>query len=139
MGKTKYLVKVLAGQNLSKGNKKYNSSKKEFKGYWGGVIIGFAIIFIGLDFLKNATPDIDNNQELLLFLTKFSNLGYWSLLIYLVLGTLITMVGRGISSDIAKNLVTISSRILRHILVNPLLQLPAVINVDSTVKNLVNV
>ncbi|MBA7554085.1 hypothetical protein ES705_46697 [subsurface metagenome] len=57
---------------------------------WGGVIIGFATIFIGLDFLKDSTPDIHNNPGFMVFLSRFSNLGYWSLLIYLIIGALIT-------------------------------------------------
>lgn len=72
---------------------------------WGGVIIGFALIFIGLDFLKDATPDIDSNPALLSFLQKFSNLGYWSILIYLVLGALITMVLQSSSAVMALTLV----------------------------------
>ena len=59
---------------------------------WGAVIIGFATIFIGLDFLKNVTPDIHNNPGFLSFLTRFSNFGYWSIFIYLLLGAIFTMI-----------------------------------------------
>jgi phosphate:Na+ symporter len=72
---------------------------------WGTVIIGFATIFIGLDFLKNATPDIHNNPELLAFLGRFSNLGYWSVMIYLLLGAVITMVIQSSSAVMALTLV----------------------------------
>jgi phosphate:Na+ symporter len=72
---------------------------------WGGVLIGFAIIFIGLDFLKDATPDINNNPGLLAFLTRFSDLGFWSILIFLIIGALVTTVLQSSSAVMALTLV----------------------------------
>jgi phosphate:Na+ symporter len=80
-------------------------SKKRSLSNWGGVIIGFAIIFIGLDFLKGATPDIKSNPEMLEFLKNFSNWGYGSLLIYLLIGTLLTVVIQSSSAVMALTLV----------------------------------
>jgi len=59
---------------------------------WGGVIIGFAILFIGIDFLNHSAPDIHNNPQMLTFLTRYSNYGYLSVLIFLLLGGLLTML-----------------------------------------------
>ncbi len=81
----------------------FSSNKR--RSNWGAVIIGFAIIFIGLDFLKNATPDAHNNPELLLFLSRFSTLGNWSILIYLLLGTFITTILQSSSAVMALTLV----------------------------------
>ena len=81
----------------------FSSNRK--RSNWGGVIIGFAMIFIGLDFLKNAVPDINSNPELMVFLTKFSNHGYLSLIIYLMIGALITMIIQSSSAVMALTLV----------------------------------
>lgn len=72
---------------------------------WGEVIIGFAIIFIGLDFLNGATPDIKNNPEMLEFLTNFSNYGFGSVLIFIAIGTILTMIIQSSSATMALTLV----------------------------------
>jgi phosphate:Na+ symporter len=72
---------------------------------WGAVLIGFAIIFIGLDFLKGSTPDINNNPQLLEFLSRFSDWGYASILIYLLIGTILTVVIQSSSAVMALTLV----------------------------------
>ncbi len=80
-------------------------SKNAKKSNWGSVIIGFSIIFIGLDFLKASTPDINNNPQIFEFLTQFSNHGYGSVMIFLALGTLLTMVIQSSSAVMALMLV----------------------------------
>lgn len=80
-------------------------SKNTNRSNWGGVIIGFAIIFIGLDFLNHSTPDIHNNPEMLSFLSKYSDYGYGSILIFLLLGTILTMLIQSSSAMMALTLV----------------------------------
>lgn len=80
-------------------------SKNINRNNWGTVIIGFAIIFIGLDFLKHATPDINSNPEILSFLTNFSDFGYLSILIYLLIGTGLTVLLQSSSAVMALTLV----------------------------------
>ena len=48
----------------------FTFAKKEKTKNIGSFIIGFALIFIGLQFLKEAMPDIKNNPEILAFLSK---------------------------------------------------------------------
>jgi phosphate:Na+ symporter len=43
-------------------------SKRNKRKSWGEFIIGFAILFLGLDFLKASVPDINSNSEILSFL-----------------------------------------------------------------------
>lgn len=80
-------------------------SKNANRNNWGQVIIGFAIIFIGLDFLKDATPDINSNPEMLQFLTGFSEYGFFSILIFILIGTVLTMVIQSSSATMALTLV----------------------------------
>ena len=44
-----------------------NSHRKS----WGEFLMGFAFIFLGLDFLKNSVPDIRSNPQILSFLTDY--------------------------------------------------------------------
>ncbi|MDA3854571.1 MAG: Na/Pi cotransporter family protein [Bacteroidales bacterium] len=80
-------------------------SKNANRNNWGQVIMGFSIIFIGLDFLKGATPDINSNPEILQFLTGFSEYGFFSVLIFILIGTVLTMIIQSSSATMALTLV----------------------------------
>jgi phosphate:Na+ symporter len=72
---------------------------------WAEVIIGFAILFIGLDFMKSNVPDIKNNPEVLEFITNFNNLGYISVLIFVLIGVILTMIIQSSSAVVALTIV----------------------------------
>jgi phosphate:Na+ symporter len=59
---------------------------------WGEAIIGFSILFMSLDFIKTTIPDIDSNPELLSFLSSYTNLGFVSVLIFVCIGSLLTVL-----------------------------------------------
>ncbi len=80
-------------------------SKNGLRKSWGEFIIGFAILFIGLQFLKESVPDIKSNPEALNFLKSFADLGYWSVLIFVMVGTLLTIVIQSSSATMALTLV----------------------------------
>ncbi|MDC0584421.1 Na/Pi cotransporter family protein [Bacteroidales bacterium] len=80
-------------------------SKNSHKSNWGSVIVGFAIIFIGLDFLQASTPDIKNNPEMLAFFVRYSNFGFGSVLIFLLIGVGLTMIIQSSSATMALTLV----------------------------------
>ncbi|MBT8394762.1 MAG: Na/Pi cotransporter family protein [Bacteroidia bacterium] len=83
----------------------FTFAKKERNKEIGLFIIGFALIFIGIQFLKEAMPDIKNNPEILSFLSKYTDLGYVSILLFLLLGTLLTVVIQSSSATMALTLV----------------------------------
>ncbi|MBU3928848.1 MAG: Na/Pi symporter, partial [Bacteroidetes bacterium] len=66
---------------------------------------GFAILFIGLQFLKESVPDINNNPDALNFLSSFTDLGFGSVLIFILVGTLLTIVIQSSSATMALTLV----------------------------------
>ena len=72
---------------------------------WGEFIIGFAFLFMGLEFLKNSVPDIQNNPEILSFLTEYTNMGYLSVLLFLLIGTIVTIVVQSSSATMAITLI----------------------------------
>jgi phosphate:Na+ symporter len=73
--------------------------------YWGEFIIGFAFLFMGLEFLKSSVPDIRSHPEILAFLQNYTDLGFGSTLIFVILGTLLTVIVQSSSASMALTLV----------------------------------
>ena len=80
-------------------------SKKKIWRHWGNFVVGFAILFIGLQFLKDSVPDIGSNTAALAFLAKYTQMGYVSVLIFLIIGTILTVVIQSSSATMALTLV----------------------------------
>ena len=80
-------------------------SKKTRNKSWGEVLVGFALLFIGLESLKSSVPNIGENPEILEFLKHFTGMGLGSSLIFLVIGTLLTVVIQSSSATMALTLV----------------------------------
>ncbi len=75
---------------------------------WGEFIVGFAFLFLGLDFLKGSVPDIQSNPTILSFLTEYTNLGYLSIFLFLLIGTVLTIVVQSSSATMAITLIMCS-------------------------------
>ncbi len=58
---------------------------------WGEVLIGFGLLFIGLGLLKDAVPSIDDPGQLT-WVADLSSYGFLSVLIFVFIGTLLTVV-----------------------------------------------
>lgn len=82
-----------------------NFAKKEHIKKWGLFIIGFSVLFIGLQFLKDAVPDIKENPQILEFLTRYTDLGFWSVLLFLMIGTVLTVIIQSSSATMAITLI----------------------------------
>lgn len=82
-----------------------NRSRKN----WGELIMGFALLFIGLQFLKTSMPDIKNNPEILTFLTSYTDMGFASTLLFMGIGTLLTILIQSSSATMALTLVMCNS------------------------------
>ena len=82
---------------LFAGKSKYRS--------WGEVLIGFALLFIGLSELKESVPDLRSNPEILEFLSGYADMGFLSVLIFVGIGTLITIAVQSSSAAMALTLV----------------------------------
>ena len=75
---------------------------------WGEFIVGFAFLFLGLDFLKGSVPDIQSNPAILSFLTEYTNLGYVCSFPFLLIGTVLTIVVQSSSATMAITLIMCS-------------------------------
>ena len=68
-------------------------------------MVGFGILFIGLNFIKDAVPDINNNPAMFAFLDAFTDYGYLSLLLFVVVGAILTLLTQSSSAATAITLV----------------------------------
>ena len=87
------------------------SNKGKFK-YWGEFIIGFAILFLGLSYLKGSVPDLKGNPEVLNFVGDFTNWGIFSRLLFVALGALVTIVVQSSSAAMAVTLTLCAQGLL---------------------------
>jgi phosphate:Na+ symporter len=72
---------------------------------WGYFVIGFAVLFIGLQFLKDSVPDIRNNPDILAILSDYTSMGFVSVLLFLLIGALLTVVVQSSSAAMALTLL----------------------------------
>ncbi|MCK5280137.1 MAG: Na/Pi cotransporter family protein [Cyclobacteriaceae bacterium] len=79
-------------------------SKSKYKA-WAEVLIGFAILFIGLDFMKSNVPNIENNPQVLDFIRSFNDFGFASVLIFILIGCILTMIIQSSSAVVALTIV----------------------------------
>jgi len=80
------------------------SSKSKRKS-WGEFLMGFAFLFMGLSYLKDSVPDLQAHPEILAFLQNYTSMGYPSLLIFLLLGTILTVIVQSSSATVAITLI----------------------------------
>ncbi|MDM8545999.1 Na/Pi cotransporter family protein [Candidatus Venteria ishoeyi] len=80
-------------------------SKKANRQHWGYFTIGFCLLFIGLQFLQDSVPDIRNNPEALAFLSEYTSKGFLSVLLFLLFGTILTLVVQSSSATMALTLL----------------------------------
>jgi len=83
----------------------FSFSKQKNLRHWGYFIVGFAILFIGLQYLKNSVPDIKSSPEALAFLGTYTSKGYLSILLFTFIGTLLTMVIQSSSAAMAITII----------------------------------
>ncbi|MBC5642456.1 Na/Pi cotransporter family protein [Parabacteroides sp. BX2] len=80
-------------------------SGKSRRKSWGEFLMGFAFLFMGLSYLKSSVPDLQSNPQILAFLQDYTSLGYPSLLIFLLLGTILTVIVQSSSATVAITLI----------------------------------
>ena len=75
----------------------------------GELIIGFALLFLGLTFLKDSVPNLENSPEVLTFLQSWTDFGFLSVLLFVGIGTLLTIILQSSSATMALTLVMINN------------------------------
>ncbi|MFV1965183.1 MAG: Na/Pi cotransporter family protein, partial [Pirellulaceae bacterium] len=78
----------------------------------GNFIIGFALLFIGLEFMKDAITGLDNNPELFEFFLRNTERGALGILLFVLIGTVLTLILQSSSATMAITLVAASQGVL---------------------------
>lgn len=86
----------------------FSNSKKDQRRNIGELIVGFSLLFLGLSFMKESVPDLNETPEVLEFVKVWSGYGFGSVLIFLVFGTLLTLVLQSSSATMAITLIMLS-------------------------------
>ena len=84
-----------------------NSKKNQHKNI-GELIVGFSLLFLGLSFMKESVPDLKQTPEVLEFVRQWSGHGFWSVLIFLGVGTVLTLILQSSSATMAITLIMLS-------------------------------
>ena len=86
----------------------FSNSKKDKRKNVGELIVGFSLLFLGLSFMKESVPDLRQTPEVLEFVTTWSSYGFGSVLLFLVFGTVLTLVLQSSSATMAITLIMLS-------------------------------
>ena len=74
----------------------------------GEFLIGFAFLFMGLDLISHYVPDLQSNPEMFAFLQRYASMGYLSVLIFVAVGIILTMVIQSSAAAFAITLIMCS-------------------------------
>ena len=86
----------------------FSNSRKDKHKHIGELIVGFSLLFLGLSFMKNAVPDLSETPQILEFVKTWSGYGFGSVLLFLVFGTILTLVLQSSSATMAITLIMLS-------------------------------
>ena len=86
----------------------FSNSKKNKRQNIGELIVGFCLLFLGLSFMKESVPDLNETPQVLDFVKSWSGYGFGSVLIFLVFGTVLTLVLQSSSATMAITLIMLS-------------------------------
>lgn len=74
----------------------------------GEFLIGFAFLFMGLSMISRYVPDLQSNPEMFAFLQKYSSMGFGSVIIFLLVGVIVTMIIQSSAATFAITLIMCS-------------------------------
>lgn len=74
----------------------------------GEFLIGFAFLFMGLDMISTYVPDLQSNPEMFAVLREYSSMGIASILLFTLVGVLVTMVIQSSAATFAITLIMCS-------------------------------
>ena len=86
----------------------FSNSKKNQRQNIGELIVGFCLLFLGLSFMKESVPDLNETPQVLEFVRSWAGHGFGSVLIFLAFGTVLTLVLQSSSASMAITLIMLS-------------------------------
>lgn len=86
----------------------FSVSKKDKLRNISELIIGFSLLFLGLSLMKSSVPDLRQTPEVLEFITSWSGHGFASVLLFLALGTVLSLILQSSSATVALTLIMLN-------------------------------
>ncbi len=86
----------------------FSNSKNDQHKNIGELIVGFSLLFLGLSFMKESVPDLKQTPEVLEFVRQWAGHGFWSVMIFLGVGTILTLILQSSSATMAITLIMLS-------------------------------
>ena len=80
-------------------------SKRDRMRSIGQTVIGLALLLVGMDLLQKAMPDLSQYPQMLQGIASLSGYGFWSVLIFIAIGALLTCVVQASAAMMAITLV----------------------------------
>ncbi len=80
-------------------------SQKSHRKSVGEFIFGFSFLFMGLDMLKGNAPDLGANPDMLAFVQNYTDMGFLSVLLFVLIGTVLTMIVQASAATMAITLI----------------------------------
>lgn len=74
----------------------------------GEFIVGFCFLFMGLDLISAYVPDLQENPQMLQFMTDYTSMGFGSVLIFFTVGIVFTMIAQSSAATFAITLIMCS-------------------------------
>lgn len=71
----------------------------------GEFVFGFAFLFMGLQNLKTNAPDLSANPDMLAFLQNYTDMGFFSIILFLFIGAILTMIVQASAATMAITLI----------------------------------
>ena len=71
----------------------------------GEFVFGFAFLFMGLQSLKVNAPDLGANPEMLAFVQNYTDMGFFSIILFLFIGAILTMIVQASAATMAITLI----------------------------------
>jgi len=70
----------------------FSFSKKSNLKYWGEFLIGFSLLFLGLEFLKESFPEMTPESPLYEMIINFTDSGFVGTVVFVLLGAILTLL-----------------------------------------------
>ena len=83
-------------------------AKSDKRRHISELIVGFSLLFLGLSLMKESVPDLRETPEVLSFIQNWTSYGFGSVLIFLVFGTILTLVLQSSSATMALTLIMVN-------------------------------
>lgn len=74
----------------------------------GEFLVGFSFLFMGLDMISSYVPDLQNNPEMFAYLRQYASLGFRSVLLFTLVGLVVTAVIQSSAAMFAITLIMCS-------------------------------